>query len=99
LFARNRTVIAIVVTDMMMAGMDGPSLVKAVRKIDPAARIIGISGGREQTDLNVIQSLKLSGFLMKPFTAEKLLTVLQMVLQAQPGTKGGEPSAPAPGSY
>lgn len=99
LFALNRSVIAIVVTDMMMAGMDGPSLVKALRQIDPAARIIGISGGSEQTDLNVIQSLKLSGFLMKPFTAEKLLTVLQMVLQAQPGTKGGEPGPPAPGSY
>ena len=88
LFMSNRTEIAVVVTDMLMPNLDGPALVRVLRHIDPKVRLIGISGVGEPVSLNTVKSLALSGFLTKPFTAEKLLNALHDVLHAQPATEG-----------
>jgi DNA-binding NtrC family response regulator len=58
-----------------------------VRQIDPAARIIAISGAGDQAMLDKIETLKLTGFLAKPFAVEMLLRLLQSVLRAAPEPK------------
>ena len=89
-FMQNRTAIVAIITDMLMPGMDGPSFVRVVRRIDPDVRVIGISGAGESITGDVIDSLALSTLLTKPFTGESLLYALHAVLQAPPGTKMGQ---------
>lgn len=87
LFEDHRQVIKAVVTDMMMPNVDGPELVGLVRRIDPAARIIGMSGAGDRAMLEKIEKLQLAGFMAKPFAVELLLKLLQQVLLAQTPAK------------
>ena len=65
---------------MVMPGMDGPTLVDILRKIDPAVRLMGMSGFDERTGSGAPWDLPL--FLTKPFSAEKLLLAVHELLQA-----------------
>jgi len=56
-FMQNRAAIAAIVTDMLMPGMDGPTFVRVVRRIEPKIRIIGISGVGEATAAADLESL------------------------------------------
>lgn len=84
LFERHRAIVKALITDMMMPNIDGPTLVRLVRQIDPPVRVIGISGAGDRTMLEKIEALKLAGFLPKPFSVDRLLRLLQQVLQRQP---------------
>jgi PAS domain S-box-containing protein len=87
LFQEHQAAIQAVITDMMMPNVDGPALVRLIRQIDPAVRVIGISGAGDLGMLDKIEALKLAAFLPKPFAVEALLRLLQKVLQNQPGAR------------
>lgn len=74
----------LVLTNISMPGMDGPSLARAARKIDPQVRIIAASAlGRSsgQADkLAALQSLGITHLLSKPYTAEELLETIREAL-------------------
>jgi len=72
--------IDLVVTDMSMPNMDGPSMIRALRKIDPAIRIIGMSGMMNDEQTAELQNLNVSAFLIKPFSTEKLLMSISDLL-------------------
>ncbi|HUJ43261.1 MAG TPA: PAS domain S-box protein [Opitutaceae bacterium] len=80
IFGRQHRDIKAVITDMMMPGMDGPSLVAALRAIEPGIKIIGISGVGERTGVTNLQALALPAYLAKPFPIQKLLRALHEVL-------------------
>jgi len=48
LFAQHQADIKVVVTDMMMPGMDGPALVQALRHLKPRLPILGMTGLAER---------------------------------------------------
>jgi PAS domain S-box-containing protein len=79
IFVQHRADIQVVLIDMMMPIMDGPSTIRALRKLEPQVRIMGMSGLAEN-----VQAFEASGemrlLLRKPFTAESLLTSLQKVV-------------------
>ena len=78
LYARHRADIDAVVIDMMMPDMDGPAAVRALRELNPAVRVIGVSGlvsGTESTGAGGVRA-----FLSKPYKAETLLRTLEEVL-------------------
>jgi PAS domain S-box-containing protein len=81
LFTQNKGSIKAVLTDMMMPHMDGAATIRALKKIDPGVRIIAASG--LMTDEKIAESGKagIQAYLQKPYTAEKLLTTLNDVLQ------------------
>jgi DNA-binding response OmpR family regulator len=79
---------------MLMPGMDGPTFVRVVRRIEPEIRIIGISGVGEATAAADIESLALSALIVKPFTGASLAFALHSVLQAPPGTKVTHSASP-----
>ena len=71
--------IDLVITDMSMPYMDGAATIRALRKMNPHLKIISASGltnfqRADHKDLNT------NAFLLKPFTAEKLLTTIAEVL-------------------
>jgi PAS domain S-box-containing protein len=80
-FAENRNEIALVLTDMMMPFMDGPATIRALRKLNPTLKIIAASGLSTNEQSSDLTNLKVNAFLAKPYTAEKLLTTLDQVLQ------------------
>jgi len=70
----------LVLTDMSMPEMDGPSMIKALRSIDPSIKIVGMSGLMNSEQTAELESLQVAAFLTKPFTAEKLLNAISDVL-------------------
>ena len=75
-FAQRQNEIAAVLTDMAMPYMDGASLVRALRKLDPDVQIIAMSGLMSAGQNAELRSQNIQKFLTKPFTAEVLLNML-----------------------
>jgi CheY-like chemotaxis protein len=59
--------------------MDGPSTIRALRRIDPQIRVIATSGLANRENLNEAR-VDAQAILQKPFTTERLLEALDSVL-------------------
>ena len=74
----------VVLTDLVMPGQDGISLIRALRKTRPDLRIIAMSGrgrtGLHTDSLGLVRLLGADTTLQKPFNAEVLETALRQVL-------------------
>ena len=82
-FALHRPRVDIVITDMMMPVMDGPALVNALRRIEPAIPIIASSGLNGDGDAARAAACGVNHVLPKPFSAEALLTLVRTVLSTR----------------
>ncbi|MBS2038857.1 PAS domain S-box protein [bacterium] len=86
LYATHRSEIALVLTDMMMPILDGPSTIRALRRIDPKVPLIAASGlGEHAENLRSNRDGGVEHFLPKPYTAYALLTMVQEVLDISAG--------------
>lgn len=73
--------IDLVLTDMVMPIMDGPSTIHALKRMDSAVKIIGASGlGANARVLRALNS-GVEHFLPKPYTATTLLSIIHRVLR------------------
>jgi two-component system cell cycle sensor histidine kinase/response regulator CckA len=79
-FKERHDEIDLIVTDMSMPDMDGPAMIRAIRKLDPGVKIIGMSGLMNAEQTAELQDLDVTSFLTKPFTAEKLLVTISEVI-------------------
>jgi len=84
LYFQRRGEIDVVLTDISMGQMDGVTLVRSLRKLDPKVRVIVSSGHLQKENVVVLEGLGVKSFLDKPYTAEKLLRAVQTVLQPAP---------------
>ena len=82
LLAQYRAEVKAVLTDMMMPGVDGPTLVQALRHNDPRLPILGMSGLGEQAGAKGLEGLDMPEVLAKPFTVEALLVAVHRTLTA-----------------
>ncbi|WP_052046131.1 response regulator [Candidatus Paracaedibacter symbiosus] len=73
----------ILVTDVVMPKMDGPTLCKKIRDIHPNARTIFISGYTEDTFRKNLDSDANIHFLPKPFTLKDLALKVKEVLGSE----------------
>ncbi|MGV3771677.1 MAG: PAS domain S-box protein [Verrucomicrobiales bacterium] len=80
-FAAQREKIAVVLTDMAMPVMDGPAAIVAIRALDPKVKIIGCSGHTTDARNSQVRGAGVQHVLAKPFTAESLLTTVELVLR------------------
>ncbi len=78
LYARNSDV-AVVVTDMLMPVLDGPTTIRALRKLNPNVRVIGMSGYTRQRMSGAAPDV----LLQKPFRAADLLSAIHAILTAR----------------
>ncbi len=81
LYTQNREEVRIVLMDMAMPIMDGPSAIRALYKIDPQVKVVAVSGLRENDKLREVTGTDVCTFLSKPYTAETLLVTLHKVLR------------------
>jgi CheY-like chemotaxis protein len=82
LYFQRRSEIALVITDLAMAQMDGVQLVRSLRKVDSKVRVIVSSGHMQKESIVVLESMGVKTFLDKPYTADKLLRAVQTALSA-----------------
>lgn len=73
----------LIITDIVMAGMDGLALIREVRKENLQMPIIAISGGRRAMEVNYQPHAEKDGascFLEKPIYLRDLLVAVQALL-------------------
>ncbi len=75
--------IAVVITDMSMPQMDGPTTIGVLRGMNPQVRIIATSGVSPNGGI-AGGNLGIRHFLGKPYTAETLLRELREILAEEP---------------
>jgi CheY-like chemotaxis protein len=80
IYADRKNDVAVVLTDMVMPFMDGPATIRALKKMNPAVKIIAASGLTAGNRVGEGQLEGVAIFLSKPYTAEKLLKALSEVV-------------------
>ena len=78
-YAQQPQAIKAVVIDMMMPVMDGPTTIRTLQKMNPALKVVAVSGLMESEQLSAVAN-QVDAFLTKPFTAKQLLQTLDQVL-------------------
>ena len=67
----------IVVSDVVMPEMDGPTLLKEMRKRNPDLKIIFVSGYAEEAFAKNLPEGEQFAFLPKPFTLKQLVAAVK----------------------
>lgn len=83
LYRQHKGDVQIVVTDLMMPIMDGPALIRALRQLDPKAKVIAVSGLGSQARLAEVSDLNVQAYLTKPYSTELLMSTLRHTLKGQ----------------
>jgi hypothetical protein len=83
IYSRKNREIALVLTDMMMPVMDGAAAILEIKRINPAAKIVAVSG------LNIHPDIRASAhdFLAKPYSAIELVQLVRDVLYPMVGAQ------------
>ena len=78
--------IDLVITDLVMPGVDGLDAILAINRIRPSTRILAISGGGRNmpadAGLRLAKGVGADGVLPKPFVRKQLLAAVERVLGA-----------------
>jgi two-component system, cell cycle sensor histidine kinase and response regulator CckA len=80
LYEQHRGEIKLIVSDLMMPQMDGPSFIRALREQQSDVKAIIITGLGEEGRIGDARSAGVDAILNKPFTAEQLLTQMKQLL-------------------
>jgi PAS domain S-box-containing protein len=80
LYTQHKENISVVLIDMMMPSLDGPTTIGVLQKINPQVRIIGVSGLVLNPKTIEHFGNNVKTFLPKPYTSDELLRNLQLVL-------------------
>jgi CheY-like chemotaxis protein len=79
-YAHHQKEIEVVVTDMMMPYLNGSNTIRALQKLNPAVKILVVSGLMGNEQVAEVAGTSEIAFLQKPYTAESLLMTLQHVI-------------------
>jgi two-component system, cell cycle sensor histidine kinase and response regulator CckA len=72
--------IGVVITDLIMPVMDGPTFLHELRRISPEVPVVIMSGRFERVRFSPEQIADVQGFLVKPFTLEEFYGCLDRIL-------------------
>jgi DNA-binding NtrC family response regulator len=83
----------LVITDVLMPDGDGIDLITELKKVQPAARILAMSGGGRYLEgsdyLKLATGLGAHSAIMKPFTWQQLQAAIELALTPQPELGSG----------
>lgn len=89
--------ISVVLIDMMMPSMDGPTTIRTLQKINSLVKIIAVSGLASSDKLTAAAATGVKTFLSKPYTAKELLKTINGVLNLNRETDGANINSPSDG--
>ena len=81
LYREHSNSITLVLTDVMMPGMDGVELSRALREINPQVKIIASTGQATETRQDELRALGVNAILSKPYNAKTLVSTLHDAIQ------------------
>ncbi|HTT83334.1 MAG TPA: ATP-binding protein [Rhizomicrobium sp.] len=84
---RHAGAIHLLITDVVMPNMDGPTLVRAVRRLRPDMAVIFMSGYAEEAFRRNDENASELHFLAKPFGLKQLAAKVKDVLSGAPAAK------------
>jgi two-component system cell cycle sensor histidine kinase/response regulator CckA len=87
IYARNMGKVDLVLTDMSMPIMDGPSTIVALKALDEHVRVVGSSGLDTNGKVAKALGAGVRRFVPKPYTAETLLQTIRDALDDPNGSK------------
>jgi DNA-binding NarL/FixJ family response regulator len=73
LFARHRGEIGLVMTDLAMQGMNGFTLIWALRRSKPDLRVMVATGHGSDANIRELEQMGVRGVLLKPFSPNQLI--------------------------
>jgi PAS domain S-box-containing protein len=74
--------VALVISDIVMPGIDGMELIRQIKTINPEVKILAVSGySRYVAEKGEIKEI--DGFLQKPFESYNLLSVVRRILDTK----------------
>ena len=73
----------LVVSDVVMPEMDGPTLLREMRKIRPDMKFIFVSGYAEEAFAKNLPEGETFGFLSKPFSQRDLAVTVKQMLDSK----------------
>ena len=79
-FMRHRSEISLVMTDLAMPGMNGFTLVWALRRAKPDLRVMVATGQGTEANLRELELMGVREVLLKPFTPRRLLDAIARTL-------------------
>lgn len=82
LFQANRASIRLLLTDLMMPGINGVALIRLLRAQAPRLRVIAASGLHDEQRRAELATLEVTSILSKPFRTEEVLKAVQRELAA-----------------
>jgi two-component system response regulator FlrC len=84
--------VSLVITDMLMPGMDGIDVIHAIRQRNPGLKVIAISGGNANSrgvpSLIMASQIGADRVLKKPFGARDLIDMVRELLESPPPLAG-----------
>ena len=83
IYAQQPQEIQVVLMDLVMPEMDGLTAMRALKKINPSLKLIATSGTATKEKVSAAELIGIKSFLVKPYTAEKLLLYLNQALCAE----------------
>jgi len=82
-FMQHRDKIKVLLTDVMMPFMDGPTLVRTLRRLNPELKVIVSTGRADNAHAGDLEALRVQACVAKPYTREKLLATLDELLKGE----------------
>lgn len=82
LYGRHRADVKVVLTDLMMPGMDGARLVRALHDIAPKIPIVTMTGIDIPPAVDELRQLGVTECIAKPFSTEALARAIQRALRS-----------------
>ncbi|MCM2266736.1 MAG: response regulator [Elusimicrobiales bacterium] len=76
-----RETFSVVICDLKMPDMRGEEVVKRVREMLPAVKIIVITGSVSNITSPIVPGVSVDGFLIKPFGIDEIRDLAQKVLE------------------
>ncbi len=86
LFFQRREEISLVLSDISMELMDGVTLTRSIRRLEPSAKVVISTGQGTPEQREELASLGVLAFLDKPYIGEKLLRTVHDALHLAPAT-------------
>ncbi len=87
LFEQNKNEIRLVVSDLMMPQVDGPTMLRGLKELSVGLRSIIITGLGEENRISEAKAAGADAVMHKPFTAEQLLMQVKHLLTTKVGAK------------